>query len=80
VLFKLIPVGVVNALENFVNSVITVIVDSVEDRMRMVMLEFTVDDPNAGGPVICSKCATNTESGICPDCQPMAHSRLPNQA
>lgn len=46
------------------------------DVVREVMVEFTVDDPSAGGPYACYKCDGETEHGVCPQCQPLAYARL----
>jgi hypothetical protein len=71
-----------NIVRSAVGAFFTVLVVTpfktiLRDVVREVMLEFAVDDPNAGGPVACIKCDGETESGICPECQPLAYARLP---
>jgi len=46
------------------------------DSVREGMLEFALDDPRAGGPCSCAKCDADTVYGVCPQCQPLAYSRL----
>ena len=68
-----------NAMGAFGLALLQPVKNMIGEVVRDVMIEFTVDDPRAGGPLSCYKCGGETEHGVCPQCQPLAYARLPEE-